>query len=91
MIEYKTKTVEEKVPESITCDVCKKKYYYDKDEMEIQEFLHIRLQGGYSSVFGDGRSIKGDICQRCLNEKLGEYLTLEGGAFADFEEEYRDD
>ena len=81
MIEYKTetKTEEVKIPKSITCDICKKKYIYKDDIMEIQEFHHIRFTGGYSSVFGDMNKIKGDICQHCLNDKLGEYLSIEEG------------
>ena len=76
MIEYKIEKVEREVPKSITCDICKKKFYYDKDWEEIQEFLHIRERGGYGSVFGDTLSIDADICQHCFKEKFGEYLTI---------------
>lgn len=82
MIDYeiKKKEIEEQVPVSITCDVCKKKYFYGNinDEMEIQEFHHINFTGGYSSVFGDMVTMQGQICQHCLNEKLGEYLVVTG-------------
>jgi len=72
-------TFEEEIPVSITCDVCKKEYFYDEPNscMETQEFHVIRLTGGYGSVFGDGSFVKGDICQHCLKEKLGEFLILE--------------
>ena len=76
MIKYKTEKVERKVGESITCDICKKKFYYEKDWLEIQEFVYIRERGGYGSVFGDDLSIEADICQHCLKEKLGEHLIL---------------
>ena len=83
MITYKVKKVEQKIAESITCDVCKKTYYYRKDDnsnnnddiMEIQEFLNINFRGGYCSIFGDDVLMRGDICQHCLKEKLGEYLV----------------
>lgn len=73
MINYKTEQVERKVPESITCDVCRKEYQCD-DVMEIQEFQHIRFTGGFSSIFGDMSEVELDICQHCLMEKLGEYI-----------------
>jgi len=79
MITYKVETVENKVPESITCDVCKKAYYYGSGEdiIEIQEFHYINFRGGYGSVFGDDVSMKGEICQHCLKKKLGEYLVID--------------
>jgi len=76
MIEYAVETVEVKTPKSITCDVCEKKYIYDEDDMEIQEFQIIRSTGGYGSVFGDGAEVKLDICQHCLDEKLGIYMVV---------------
>ena len=79
MIECKTEKIDTKVPVSVTCDVCKKTYDCKKDEMEVQEFHYIRFTGGYSSVFGDGVTMQADICQHCLNKKLGEYLTVDEG------------
>ena len=78
MIEYGIEITEQQKPMSITCNVCKKQYYYDNkdDVMEIQEFHLIRFVGGYSSIFGDASMIKGDICQHCLKNKLGEYLDI---------------
>lgn len=79
MITYKTKTVKQKVQESITCDVCKKTYNSEDQNswMEIQEFHHIRFRGGFDSIFGDDVSFKSDICQHCLKKLLGEYITID--------------
>ena len=80
---YKTEKVtnEEKYVESIICDICKKEYSMVKDKngnykdiMEVQEFHCINFQGGYGSIFGDGVNVQADICQHCLQEKLGQYL-----------------
>ena len=60
------------------CCVCKKEYA-DDDHMEIQEFLCIDFTGGYGSVFGDTCHVGGNICQHCLKEKLGEFLTVGKG------------
>ena len=76
MIEYKIEMEEIQVAKNITCDVCKTKYDYEKDDMEIQEFHHINFVGGFSSVFGDMNRVRGDICQHCLNKKLGEDLII---------------
>jgi hypothetical protein len=84
----KNKVVEEKVEvaDLIICDVCKKEYSYDKDILDIQEFVHINTCAGYGSIFGDGSTIKIDICQHCLDNKLGEYLRI-GSQWANIEEE----
>jgi len=78
MISYRIETVEQKIAETVTCDVCKKIYDWEKDVMEVQEFLHIRGTGGYDSVFGDGFQFEADICQHCLKQKLGDFLRIEG-------------
>lgn len=77
MITYKTQTIERKIQDSITCDVCKKTYRDEtKDDwIETQEFHHIRFVGGFGSVFGDSVPMKADICQHCLKKLLGEYIT----------------
>jgi antitoxin CcdA len=75
MITYKTQLKEEIVIEKITCDVCKKEYDYNKNSWEVQEFQHIRIEGGYGSVFGDGNKLKADICQDCYKEIIGKYLV----------------
>jgi antitoxin CcdA len=75
MITYKTQLKEEMVMEKVTCDVCKRRYDYNKDVWEAQEFQHIRIEGGYGSVFGDGNKLKADICQDCYKEIIGKYLV----------------
>ena len=73
MIKTKTVQFEKEVVESVACDKCKQIFEYGKDgttEMEIQEFLHIRITGGYSSVFGDEEHVNLDICQHCLKKML---------------------
>ena len=74
MITYKQKIVKEEVPVKVICDVCKKEYDCDKDIMEVQEFHHIFLEGGYNSVFGDGKMFEADICQNCINNLIGKHL-----------------
>ena len=81
MIKYTIRKLEEKVPEEITCDICKKTYHHDSkdDWMEIQEFHHVRFRGGFDSVFGDDVAFKADICQHCLKNILGQYITEDEG------------
>lgn len=71
MINYKKVITEKLEIESITCDICKKKY---EDDMELQEFLNINFVGGYLSIFGDEESFECNICQYCLKEKLGDSI-----------------
>jgi len=59
---------------AVSCDVCRRTY---DNVLEIQSFTHIVETGSYGSIFGDGVSIQCDICQHCLNDKLGTYLRLE--------------
>lgn len=63
------KTIEE--PFAFVCDVCGREF--SADDMEIQEFHHIRFTGGYGSVFGDGTRVECDICQHCLEKMIGEF------------------
>jgi hypothetical protein len=52
---------------SVQCDICGKIFENTgNDIFELQEFHFINFTGGYGSVFGDGSSIKCDICQHCL-------------------------
>ena len=71
---YNTETVKVKTPVSITCDECKKEFDWEEDTMAIQEFHHIRFTGGYGSIFGDGSTMKADICQNCVKKLLGSCL-----------------
>ena len=75
MINYITVNKPTRYIESVICDVCKTEYK-NIDDVEIQEFLHIDLIGGYSSIFGDSNSVRCNICQYCLREKLGEFLRI---------------
>lgn len=75
MIKYKTETEEKQIPVGVVCDICKKEYGYSGNEcFEAQEFQHIRVHGGYGSVFGDGSVLKADICQHCFQKIFGKYL-----------------
>ena len=57
------------------CDVCgieiKEANYTEHDEM-----IRIDTIGGYNSIFGDGASIKLDMCQKCFKKKLGKYIRI---------------
>ena len=50
--------------------------------MEFSEFTSIDYRGGYSSIFGDGCEISIDICQHCLKETLGKWLTVGESQYA---------
>ena len=81
MRKYKEQQITEKHLVEITCDVCKKTFVInDVNEIdEIQEFHYINFYGGYGSIFGDETLVQCDICQHCLNEKLGKYLRFNDG------------
>lgn len=72
MIEYQA--VEVQKPSAITCDKCG--LSDDPKGMEGQEFLSHRDRAGYGSVFGDGRLVAIDLCQRCVKEVLGPWLKV---------------
>lgn len=75
MVNYVTATVEVEKPLTVTCDVCGRSF--DWDSCETQEFLSIRQEGGYTSVFGDGVLICLDICDKCLKEQLGDFIHVQ--------------
>jgi len=80
MIKYKEvrETKTEKIPISVVCDICKKEYPFEKENiLETQEFHYVRFIGGYDSIFGDGVEIECDICQHCLKKLIGEYCRKE--------------
>ena len=64
---------------SIFCDVCKKEFKNNdnKDCIEFQEILTLENICGLGSIFGDGSTIRLDICQHCLKEKLGGYIRID--------------
>ena len=68
---------EKEIVTAITCDICKKEFTLiepipTETLWEVEEFLHIRKEGGYGSVFGDGVTIECDICQHCLKKFIDE-------------------
>jgi len=68
-----TETKEITITAAIKCDRCENTY---DDIMEMQEFLSWKDQCGYGNkTFGDGTHISIDLCQYCLREVLGEWIT----------------
>lgn len=59
---------------AITCDICQQRY---DDPVEVQAFVQIDKTASFGSIFSDGTRIKCDLCQHCLQGKLGAYLQLE--------------
>ena len=57
-----------------SCSICKLDFI--KNQMEAQEVFHFSLNCGYGSVFGDGNEVYIDICQHCMEERLGEFVTI---------------
>jgi len=43
---------------------------------EWQERLSIDHLGGFESVFGDGNTVRLDLCQYCVREALGPWLRI---------------
>lgn len=77
MINYKTRKVSQDIIVSKTCDICKKTVRDCKEEwIEYGNFVRFSDRCGYGSIFGDGSLIEIDICQHCLNEKLGKFLRI---------------
>jgi len=79
MIHTVIKQVDEEIIESKECDCCHRKVLANKidDMSEFQEFCHIRLVGGYGSIFGDEARIEVDLCQHCLKKLLGDYIRID--------------
>ncbi len=74
MIKHKEVTITEQQTVSITCDICGKEY--EADDLEVQEFHHIKFCGGFGSVFGDGVKVECDICQHCLHKFIGDFCRV---------------
>lgn len=70
VIENQVVTVET----DIVCDACGLEC--DTDSIEAGEYLKIGFKGGFGSIFGDGNSVCGDICQFCLKQHLGQFLKI---------------
>ena len=78
MIEYlfPEELVKHSIPISKTCDKCKTTYTKENKPFEFQEFHHIRIRGGYGSVWGDEEIIECDFCQHCLYEMIKDYMRV---------------
>lgn len=76
----KTKKVLKPVPviEEFICDCCEKAVRPNSDDLdetiETHEMLHIRMDAGFGSIFGEGTKVEGDFCQACVNKLLGKFL-----------------
>jgi hypothetical protein len=71
MIIKKEITEKTLIPTKVICDICGAAYSTElsSDEIfEAQEFISIRRQGGYGSIFGDEEPIEVDICQYCFKK-----------------------
>lgn len=59
-----------------TCDRCGLEMRAQTYDGEWEERLTISFRGGYYSVFGDGSLVELDLCQRCVQEVLGPWLSI---------------
>lgn len=73
-----TKKVKVEINEDVIfeCDKCKKSIMKE-DWVEWQETLSVDMIGGYGSVYGDGVSLKFDLCQNCLYEMVKDFARIE--------------
>jgi len=69
----KTETREREEIVAVVCDSCKRRF---TDIMELQEMLRWYMKGGYNSKFGDGADISVDLCQECIEKRLGDCLQV---------------
>ncbi|MHB9833271.1 hypothetical protein Q8F57_000370 [Paraburkholderia terrae] len=72
MLDYKEKTVLEIA--GCTCDRCRQRT--TPDEFEFHEWLSVNFVAGFDSIFGDGNVVSIDLCPRCLQETLGNWLHI---------------
>jgi hypothetical protein len=72
MKKYKRRYIQK--VDTIVCDRCA--IECKEGDLEFEEFASINYRGGYKSIFGDGHDISIDLCQKCLKETLGEWLTI---------------
>ncbi len=61
---------------SVTCSKCRKIIMPD-DHIEWQEYQTISFVSGYGSKFGDGVSIRIDLCQSCLFDLVSDFYEIE--------------
>jgi antitoxin CcdA len=74
------RTGTDRVAYAVECDRCHKKYDLDANQeyVETQEFVRIKVVGGFGSVFGDGSYVECDLCQHCLKELIGDICRITG-------------
>ena len=65
---------------AIVCDRCKRRIL-GTDWIECQEMLRWSMRGGYGSLIGDGEEVTLDLCQKCTQAVLGEYLQHKGNVY----------
>ncbi|MCI4117175.1 hypothetical protein ACI51Z_10735 [Pectobacterium carotovorum] len=56
------------------CDRCG--YRAEENNQEFQEFLSVDRLAGFGSIFGDGESLRLDLCQRCVKDVLGQWIQI---------------
>jgi len=61
---------------SVTCNKCHK-VITPADWVDWQEYQTISFTGGYGSRFGDGVTIRIDLCQDCLFDFSKEFYEVE--------------
>jgi len=71
MIETRTVMVASQFIVAKVCDRCRRRAVPGDSDFEAEEFVSIRHNGGYGSVFGDGIRFEIDLCQHCVSELLG--------------------
>ncbi|EFN9485535.1 hypothetical protein D3J50_12560 [Escherichia coli] len=59
-----------------TCDRCGRHAKTVVDDIEFNEFLSVNHLAGYGSIFGDSNRLKLDLCQHCLKDVLGQWITV---------------
>lgn len=59
-----------------TCDRCGRHAKTAVDDTEFHEFLSVDRLVGYGSIFGDGHRLKLDLCQHCMKDVLGQWITV---------------
>lgn len=74
MIREKTITIQKEIVDFIQCDFCDRIKH--PASLEYHEFISIRHDCGYTSIFGDGNRIELDMCQHCLSKLLKRELFI---------------
>lgn len=75
MYKIEKKMVETTVLVARFCDICGRDIGpTSEDEMDAQEAITIQFRGGYGSIFGDDILWTVDLCQHCLQKRLGDVL-----------------